>query len=170
MFSNLSAGNIFYVLDTKNGYNVLTGQINKVTPPRVKYNTFNANYMYGQNNDTVVDIFATVNGEHREFKQVPSNAVVADFGSDAFVLADSKDAMLGHLNVTYQNSKAIVESKTKNEEIMKNCQKAIAQLNPSPIVDSQGDSAIDKLQGQVDTLTQQVQALVSALNKETSKT
>ena len=170
MFSNLSAGNVLYVLDVKNNYNVLTGQVNKVTPPRPKYNTYNINYMYGQNNETVVDIFATVNGEHREFKQVPSNAVVADFGPDTFVLADSKDAMIGHLNVTYQNSKAIVDSVDNNKKVMENCTKALNQINPSVVAEAQRDSAISSLQGQVNSLSVQLQELVSALKKETSNT
>lgn len=171
MFSTLSPGNIIYILDTKNNYNVLTGQVTKITPPRPKNNaTMYTNYLYGQGADMVVDISATVNGEYREFKQVPSNAVVADFGSDAFVIADSKDAIVGHLNVTYNNSKAIVDGRDKNLQIMENCKKALASINPSVVLESQRDSAITNLQGQVNSLTEQVQQLVSALNKGNTKT
>lgn len=170
MFSTLSAGNLIYVLDIKNDYNILTGQVNKVTPIRPKYGTFTPNYAYGQNYETVVDITAVVNGEQKEFKQVPSNAVVADFGSDAFVLADSKDAMIGHLNVTYQNSKAVVDSVDKNKTIMANCKKALSQINPSIVAEEQRDCAISDLQGRVDNLTNQVAQLVSALSSKQTNT
>lgn len=166
MFSNLNPGNVIYVLDIKNDYNVLTGQVNKVSPIRPKYNPSpNIGFMYGQSNEMVVDIYATVNGEHKEFREVPSSAVTADFGSDTVVLADSKDAMIGYLNVAYQNSKAIVEGREKNEKIMINCQNALSQLNPSLVADSQRDSAILALQEQIKLLTQQITKITSVDDK-----
>ena len=169
MFSNLNPGNVIYVLDIKNNYNVLTGQVNKVTPIRPKYNPNTIGFMYGQGNEMVVDIYATVNGEHKEFREVPSSAVTADFGSDTVVLADSKDAMIGYLNVTYQNSKAVVESREKNEQIMINCQKALDQLNPPPTGDTQRDSAILALQEQIKLLTQQITKLAPENKLENNK-
>ena len=84
MFSNLSPNSILYVLDLNSSPKVLSGPIERVSIPRPKYNTFNPNM------EMIVDIIATINGERREFKGVP-NGAIANFGTDAFVLAECQD-------------------------------------------------------------------------------
>ena len=91
MFSNLSQNSILYVLDINNSPKVLSGPVERVTIPRPKYNTFNPNM------EMVVDIFATINGERREFKGVP-NSTIANFGNDSFILADSKESLNSYIN------------------------------------------------------------------------
>ena len=91
MFSNLSQNSILYVLDINNSPKVLSGPVERVTMPRPKYNTFNPNM------EMVVDIFATINGERREFKGVP-NSTIANFGNDSFILADSRESLNSYIN------------------------------------------------------------------------
>jgi hypothetical protein len=91
MFSNLSQNSILYVLDINNSPKVLSGPVERVTIPRPKYNTFNPNM------EMVVDIFATINGERREFKGVP-NSTIANFGNDSFILADSRESLNSYIN------------------------------------------------------------------------
>ena len=91
MFSNLSQNSILYVLDINNSPKVLSGPVERVTIPRPKYNTFNPNM------EMVVDIFATINGERREFKGVPNNTI-ANFGNDSFILADSRESLNSYIN------------------------------------------------------------------------
>lgn len=107
MFSNLSQNSILYVLDINNSPKVLSGPIERVSLPRPKYNTFNPNL------EMVVDITATINGERREFKGVP-NGTIANFGTDAFVLAENKEALNSYINAMMQNSKSIVDSISKH--------------------------------------------------------
>ena len=45
----------------------------------------------------VIDIVAIIQGERREFKGVP-NGSIANFGEDAFVLAESKDALNSYVS------------------------------------------------------------------------
>ena len=91
MFSNLSQNSILYVLDINNSPKILSGPVERVTIPRPKYNTFNPNM------EMVVDIFATINGERREFKGVP-NSTIANFGNDSFILADSRESLNSYIN------------------------------------------------------------------------
>ena len=74
MFSNLSQNSILYVLDINNSPKVLSGPV-----------------------EMVVDIFATINGERREFKGVP-NSTIANFGNDSFILADSRESLNSYIN------------------------------------------------------------------------
>lgn len=91
MFSNLSQNSILYVLDLNNSPKILSGPIERVSIPRPKYSTFNPTM------EMVVDIVASINGERREFKGVP-NTTIADFGEDAFVLAENRDALNSYVN------------------------------------------------------------------------
>lgn len=111
MFSNLSQNSILYVLDLKNSPKVLSGPVERVSPPRPKYTTFNPNM------EMVVDITASINGERREFKGVPNNSI-ADFGEDSFVLAENKDTLNAYLQSMFQNSRSIVDSVEKHKTRM----------------------------------------------------
>lgn len=166
MFSNLNTGSIIYILDTKDSLKLSTGQITNITPPRTKRATFNP---YDTNYELVMDITVTVNGERREFQQVPSNLSVANFGSDVFTIADSKEAMDNHIENIFQTSKSIVDGYDKHKQRMEECKAVRLELNPSLAAEIQRDSAISKLESKVDALTSQMQQLVTVFNGELKK-
>lgn len=145
MFSNLSQNSILYVLDINGSPKVLSGPIERVTMPRPKYNSFNPNM------EMVVDITATVNGEKREFKGIP-NSSIADFGNDSFVLAESKDALNSYINAMLQNSRGILNSVEKHQNLINSYEEALQELNPSIKADREKDRAIQALQDQVSEL------------------
>jgi hypothetical protein len=91
MFSNLSQNSILYVLDLQSDPKILSGPIERISMPRPRYNTFNPAM------EMVVDITATINGEKREFKGVP-NGSIANFGSDAFVIAENRESLNSYIN------------------------------------------------------------------------
>ena len=159
MFSNLSPNSILYVLDLNSSPKVLSGPIERVSIPRPKYNTFNPNM------EMIVDIIATINGERREFKGVP-NGAIANFGTDAFVLAENKEALNSYINAMIQNSKSIIESVEKHKALVSNYEEALTELNPSIKADKEKDKAIQSLQSQVAELKDM---LLSMTKAETSK-
>ena len=142
MFSNLSQNSILYVLDINNSPKVLSGPVERVTIPRPKYNTFNPNM------EMVVDIFATINGERREFKGVP-NSTIANFGNDSFILADSRESLNSYINAMMQNSKGILDSVEKHQRLLANYEEALSELNADIKADKEKDKAIQSLQSQV---------------------
>lgn len=162
MFSNLSKGSVLYGLDTKDRLKLFTASVDSITLPKPKYiqNT------YGQLPEMVVDIVAIINGERKEFKQVPSNTAIADFGPTSFILADSRDSLLNHVNAMLKTSKDIVASISKHEERIEDCQKIILELNPSLAAEAQRDGVILDLQKQVSTLTNQLAQVLNKINPE----
>ena len=159
MFSNLSKGSILYGLDTKNGVRTFTGTVESVTLPypRNMQNTF------GQLPEMVMDIVTSVNGERKEFKQIPSNNVIADFGDGALVLSDSKDSMTSYLKSQRQKSKNIVDSYSKHQELIPQYDNAIQELNPEMV----NESAVKELRSQVDSMQSQMQEMLSLLKQRT---
>lgn len=147
MFSNLTQGSILYGLETKDELKVFTAPITNVSLPRplLTQNTF------GQVPITVVDIVATVNGEKREFKQVPGNTTIANFGQDAFILADSKESLNSYIESMLQNSRNIVASVDKHKALINQYENAYKELNPS-IAISGNDDAVKALRNEVNEL------------------
>lgn len=164
MFSNLSQNSILYILDLKNNPKVLSGPVERVSLPRPKYNTFNPNM------EMVVDITATVNGERREFKGVP-NGSLANFGDDAFVLAENKDVLNSYVSAMLQNSRSVVNSIEKHQKLITEYEEALQELNPDIKASKENDKAIQSLQDQVNALQQGMQQMLAIMTKnETPKT
>lgn len=163
MFSNLSQNSIMYLLDLHSSPKVLSGPVERVSVPRPKYNTFNPNM------EMVVDIIATINGERREFKGVP-NGTIANFGDDAFVLAESRDALNAYINAMLQNSRTIVNSIEKHQKLVGDYEEALQELNPDIRASKENDKAIQTLQDQVEALQKGMQQMLAIMTKnETPK-
>ena len=142
MFSNLSKGSVLYGLETKGGIKFFTAPIESVSFPRPK----GINTTFGQLPEMVVDIVAMVNGERREYKQVPSNSAIADFGPETLVLADSN----------------IVNSVDKHKALISQYEKVLEVLNPNQA----NDNAVKELRGQVESMKSQMQEMLSLLKQK----
>lgn len=159
MFSNLSQNSILYILDLQSNPKILSGPVERVSAPRPKYNTFNPNM------EMVVDITATINGERREFKGVP-NSSIANFGEEAFVLAENKDVLNSYMNSMLQNSRNIVNSVDKHKKLIVDYEEAIQELNPDIKANKEKDKAIQTLQDQVEALQKGMQQMLAIMTKK----
>ena len=160
MFSNLSKGSVLYGLDTKGEVKMFTATVDSVTMPRPKsmLNTF------GQLPEMVMDIVANVNGERKEYKEVPTNNVIADFGTDTFVLSDSRDSLTNYVRSQLQRSKDVVNSADKHKALIPQYEHVLGDLDPA----SATDSAVKELRGQVESMQSQMQEMLSLLKQRTT--
>ena len=153
MFSTLTQNSVLYVWDLNNSPKVLQGTIERVSIPRPRYKTFNPTL------ETIVDITAVINGEKREFKDVPNNAV-ADFGENSFVIAESKDALNAYINSRYQNAKGMIENAKREEARLPIYEESLEELNPTIKYEKEKDKVIASLQYQIKELKDMVTVLV----------
>lgn len=160
MFSSLSQNSILYVWDFKNSPKILSGPIERVSIPRPKYTTFNPTM------EMLVDITATINGERREFKDVP-NTSVADFGDNAFVLAENKETLNSYITAKYQNAKAMIENAKKQEALLQLYEQSLEELNPSIKADKEKDKIIADLKDEMKELKNMIAALTKQENSKT---
>jgi hypothetical protein len=108
MFSNLSRGSILHGVD-KSGDELkwFTGTIERITPSlNSPYNGYPS--AYGQLPGVSLDIVANIDGKQREFKGVHADEVVADFGKNTVILADSEGTLFNHVNSLLKTSEAAV--------------------------------------------------------------
>lgn len=155
MFSNLSKGSVLYGLETKGEIKLFTAPIESVTMAYPKQR----NNVFGQLPEMVVGIVATVNGERREFKQVPSNSAIADFGPDTLVLADGRDSLNGYVNSMLQNSRNIVNSVGRHKALITQYESVIDSLNPGHA----NDSMVKELNSKVNNLESQLSEMLALL-------
>lgn len=160
MFSNLSKGSVLYGLDTKGEVKMFTATVDSVTLPRPKYiqNTF------GQLPEMVLDIVANVNGERKEYKEVPTNNVIADFGPDTFVLSDSRDSLTNYVRSQLQKSRDVVNSADKHKALIPQYEHVLGELDPA----SANDNAVKELRGQVESMQSQMAEMLSLLKQKTA--
>jgi hypothetical protein len=156
MFSNLSKNSIIYGVNQTKNMQVFAAFIDHVTPPYTRYSQ-------GRLPEIVVDIVATVNGEHREFKQVPSSTSIANFGDDSFVLADSKDSLNAYLQSMLQNSINIVASADKHKPLIPQYKKAINDLNPNMSSNEENANEVKALREEVGSLKGQLAEAIALL-------
>ena len=126
MFASLIQGSILYGVDLKNNGMFFTAPITKVSVP-----VQNFNIGVGQYPNSVVDITATINGEQREFKQVPSNSSIADFGSDTLILGDSRDALHAYIQSKKQERVKRIQHVDEDKKMVKLYDNALKQISPT---------------------------------------
>ena len=115
--------------------------------------------MFGQIPELRLNIIVDINGEQREFQQVPSNNAIADFGPDTFVLSDTKDSLMNYVASMLQNSRNIVNSVDKHKSLITQYEKVLGELNPNVA----NDNAVKELRGQVESMQSQMQEMLSLL-------
>lgn len=161
MFSTLSKGNVLYGLDRRDKIKWFTASIEKVVPV---YGKTQPN-MFGQIPELRLDITAIINGEQKEFKQVPSNNAIADFGDKAFIIADNKDSLYNYVKTLRQTSKAVVDSCSYHESLIPQYDEVLNELMP-------GSASVDEvkeLKNEVGSLKAQLAEAISLLKAGNSK-
>lgn len=161
MFTNLSKGSVLYGLDTRGEVKLFTASVEKVTTPLPK----NIQTTFGHMPEMFVDITAVVNGDRKEFKQIPANNAIADFGQDTFILADNKDSLVNYVSSMLQTSKNIVSSVERHKNLITQYEKVLSDLNPG----SANDVAVKELKEQVGTLQSQLAEALALLKSGNAK-
>jgi small-conductance mechanosensitive channel len=110
----------------------------------------------------VLDIVANVNGERKEYKEIPVNNAIADFGPNTFVLSDSKDSLTNYLKAKLQESENIVNSRSVHEALIPQYKQALGELNP----EIANDNAVKELRGQVESMQNQLAEALALLRQK----
>lgn len=158
MFSNLSKGSVLYGLDRRDKVKWFTASVDKITPVYAKATP----NMFGQMPELRLDISVNINGESREFQQVPSNNAIADFGDKAFVIADNKDSLYNYTKTLLQQSEQIVENTPYHESLIPQYKEVLNELIPG----SAGSDEVKELKNEVGSLKAQLAEMLSLLKQD----
>jgi len=162
MFSTLSKGSVLYGLDRRDKVKWFTASIESVTPT---YSKSSPN-MFGQIPELRLDIVANINNERREFKQVPSNNAIADFGENSFVIADNKDSLFNYTKKLLTDSEDVIKSYDFHKERIPQYKDVLNEIMPG----SAGSDEIKELRSEVTSLKSQLAEAINLLKAENAKT
>ena len=152
-------GSILYGVNVKT-MSFFSAPVTKVTIPKQ-----NLNLDITQFPQTFVDISATVNGELKEFRQIPSNSSIADFGNDTVILADSREALGAYITSKRQEDVNVVQSIDIRKKRIQSYDAVLKQITPGYT----NDEDVKNLNTRINNLETQLAEAI-ALLKENNKT
>lgn len=163
MFSNLSKGNVIYGIDRQDKIKVFSGSVESITPV---YGNMQNN-MFGQVPELRLDIVATINGKTKTFKNVPSNAAIADFGDKTFIIADNKDSLYNGIKDLLKVSENIVESAPYHQTLIPQYKDAMNEIMPGSAT---SNDEVKALKDEVGSLKTQLAEAIALLKEQNTKT
>ena len=167
MFQSLRPNNQIYILH-KDKPSLEMGTVLSVSMPTPKYPMQPP--MFGQPQETVVDIVVKVNNQEITYQKIPANLDVADFGNNSVVLADNREAMNSELMCLKQRSVDVINSIDYHKNLIAECDILLSNLNPDLAEKREQKERIDSLESQLKQLMEMNQTLIARLSGETSKT
>ena len=140
MFSALRQNSTLYVLDKNNEPALKMASVMSVSAPLQKFNTYNP-----LNPETTVDVSVKFDdGTTMDFKQLPSNLSIANFGTT--ILTETREQMAGEVETMLRTSRGIIESVPYHQKVISICDEMLARLNPQIAEKKQTEERLNKIE------------------------
>jgi hypothetical protein len=167
MFQSLRQNSPIYIFHKIDNPYLEIGTISTISLPKPKYAvpaTFNSTQ------EMCVDIVVKINNNVVNYNNLPATLDIADSTSngDNIVIASSKEAMNAEILSLKQKSIDELNRKEYNENIVRNCDKILADLNPEFAEKQAQKAEIDSLKLQMQEMSKNMQSLIE-LNKQLMK-
>lgn len=168
MFSALRQSSLFYILNKGEKPVLRIGQVQSVSNPLPKYGVPAVAGQFGV--ETTVDVKVKVGDEVLDFKQLPSNLSIANFGGSGVVVSESREAMNGEVESMLRSSKEIVESVDYHRNVIAACEDILRSINPQLAKEKEQEDKIVSIEskiGGVESSISELKAMLSrALNSD----
>ena len=167
MFQSLRQNSPIYIFHKIDNPYLEIGTISTISLPKPKYAvpaTFNSTQ------EMCVDIVVKINNNVVNYNNLPATLDITDSTSngDNIVIASSKEAMNAEILSLKQKSIDELNRKEYNENIVRNCDKILADLNPEFAEKQAQKAEIDSLKLQMQEMSKNMQSLIE-LNKQLMK-
>jgi hypothetical protein len=149
MFQSLRQSNLFYILQKGETPALKVGQVVSVSNPQPKYGQYVPGQAFGQNMETVVDVTVKVGEETMEFKQLPANLSIANFGQNGVVVSESREAMNAEVESMLRTSNQVIESVPFHKNVISSCDGILRDLNPQFAKEKEQEEKIGALEQKV---------------------
>lgn len=167
MFQSLRQNSPIYIFHKIDNPYLEIGTVSSISLPKPKYAvpaTFN------NTQEMCVDIVVKINNNVVNYNNLPATLDIADSNSngDNIVIASSKEAMNAEILSLKQKSIDELNRKEHNENVVRNCDKILADLNPEFAEKQAQKAEIDSLKLQMQEMSKNMQSLIE-LNKQLMK-
>lgn len=163
MFQGLRQNSLFYILEKGEELNLKIGNVVSVSNPQPKYNQYNPSQAFTQP-ETTVDVKVKVGEETMDFKQLPSNMSIANFGQNGVVVSESKEAMSAEVESMVRTSRGILDSVPYHEKVLQRCDVMLRELNPQFAKEKEQEEKIGMLEERMGNIDDKLNKMFDLLS------
>ena len=156
MFSALRQGNIVYILDKTDGLTLKKAQV---------ISNSMSNMVYNVNPNSVLTLTLDINGETKEFNNIPAMQSSINYNNGKLMLIDNQELASTEVENIVKSSKDILENTEYYEKLVIDGEEALKLLNPQFAKDKARDDEITALKQQVGGMETKLDAIIDLLNK-----
>lgn len=149
MFQSVRQHIPLYILDKGENPSLVVATVESVSNPMPRYNSQFAMQPYG-GADMVVDITVKVGEETREYKQLPANMSIANFGTSGIVVSDDRAAMCAEVEAFMSSSQKMLDSVPYHKRVVEASKAMLIQLNPQLAKEQAQEDRLNALEGKFD--------------------
>lgn len=161
MFNALRQGSSLMVLDKGENPGLKIGIVQSKSEPQPKF----GQPAYALNPETTIDIAVKYDdGTSSEFKQVPSQMSIANFGQ--VVIAETKELMSSEVDTWISASRNAMAQMPYHQKVLEVGEKIQCQLNPHLAREKETAGRVDKLEKKLDNIESM---LAEALKKNSNQ-
>lgn len=168
MFQSVRQNSPFYILDKGENKSLKVASVESVTNPQPRYNTSYPMQPYGAP-DMVVDIVVRIGEEKQEFKMLPANLSIANFGNAGIVVSDDRQAMCSEIDAWVKTSQNHLDSNPYHEDVIRKGGEMILQLNPQLAKEKAQEDRLNTLESKFDKMMDMMSDVLEA-KSQTTKT
>lgn len=165
MFSALRQGSIIYILDKRGVPSLKVAQVDEFTEPKSKFNTSFPVQPY--NTDMVVDITAKVGEERYEFKQLPSQASIANY--EGAIVSETKEPIIAEVENLQRLSRQHIADVPYHEKVDEACTNMMKDLNPFFAKEKEQEEKIVMLENKIGGIENSIDSIKSMLSDALNK-
>ena len=156
MFSALRQGNIVYILDKTDGLTLKKAQV---------ISNSMSNMVYNVNPNSVLTLTLDINGETKEFNNIPAMQSSINYNNGKLMLIDNQELASTEVENIVKSSRDILENTEYYEKLVIDGEEALKLLNPQFAKDKARDDEITALKQQVGGMETKLDAIIGLLNK-----
>lgn len=160
MFQSLSQGATLHIL-YKNERRVAEGRVIAVNTHMPVYNPSQPMAML---NGPVTDVTVQIGNDTIPFAGLPANGVIANFPDRGLFIAIDRSAILRELETMVSASKQVLEQVPVHEQIVKDCEAILLELQPEKQKEVQQAQEIENLKTQLTSMSGKLDKFVEMLS------
>lgn len=165
MFSALRQGSIIYILDKRGVPTLKVAQVDEFTEPKSKFNTSFPAQPF--NTEMVVDITAKAGEDKYEFKQLPSQASIANY--EGAIVSETKEPIIAEVENLQRLSRQHIFDTPYHEKVDEACDKIMKDLNPYFAKEKAQEEKIEMLEEKIGGIEDSIDSIKSMLSNALKK-
>ena len=163
MFQGLRAAMPFYIL-YKTEPRVAIGEVVGCSNPTQSFNAFQPSFPA-----RTIDVKVRVGSEEIDFKQLPAESVIADYGGSGIVVSDSREAIMNEVAALSKTSENALADMDRHRHIVSECAAMLQELSPQLKREAEQTAEIENLKRDLSDIKEMLSKALGGGSKKTKE-